>query len=99
DPKLSNAFSEFCRRHVSWLDDYALFRALKEAHGGVAWNEWEPPLVRKDVTALAAARNELNEEIQAQKFYQFLFFRQWFALKAYCNQRGIQLVRDIPIFV
>src|SRR5687767_12908389 len=46
DSKLGTAFSEFCRQHASWLDNYALFRALKDAHGGVAWNEWEPALVR-----------------------------------------------------
>ena len=99
DPNLRNAFAEFCRRHASWLDDYALFRALKDAHGGVAWNEWEPALVRRDSAALDAATRELSNETEAQKFYQFLFFRQWFALKAYCNQRGIKLVGDIPIFV
>ena len=86
--------------NVRWLDDYALFRALKDAHGGVAWNEWEPALVRRDAAALGArSRATSTSEIEAQKFYQFLFFRQWFALKAYCNERGIKLVGDIPIFV
>ncbi len=99
DPKLQLAFADFCRRYVSWLDDYALFRALKEAHGGVAWNEWEPALVRRDPAALETAKRNLSEEIEAQKYYQFLFYRQWFALKADCNQRGIKLVGDIPIFV
>jgi 4-alpha-glucanotransferase len=99
DSKLGNAFAEFCRRHVSWLDDYALFRALKDAHSGVAWNEWEPALARRDPAALEAAKSQLSEQIGAQKFYQFLFFRQWFALKADCNKRGIKLIGDIPIFV
>jgi 4-alpha-glucanotransferase len=91
--------AEFCRRHIAWLDDYALFRALKDEHGGVAWNEWQPALVRREPAALEAARQKLIDEIEAQKFYQFLFFRQWFALKADCNRRGIKLVGDIPIFV
>lgn len=99
DPKLCSAFAEFSGRNVSWLDDYALFRALKDAHGGVAWNEWKPALVRREPAALEIARQELSEQIEAQKFYQFLFFRQWFALKADCNKRGIKLVGDIPIFV
>lgn len=99
DPKLQLAFTDFCRRYVSWLDDYALFRALKDAHGGVAWNEWEPALVRRDLAALETAKKDLSEQIEAQRFYQFLFCRQWFALKADCNQRGIRLVGDIPIFV
>jgi len=97
--ELRNAFAKFCGQHASWLDDYALFRALKDEHGGIAWNEWEPALVRRETRALEAAKQKLSEEIEAQKFYQFLFFRQWFALKADCNRRGIKLVGDIPIFV
>lgn len=96
---LRNLFVEFCRQHVAWLDDYALFRALKDEHGGVAWNEWAPALVRRESAALEAAKERLRDQVEAQKVYQFLFFRQWFALKTYCNQRGIKLVGDIPIFV
>jgi 4-alpha-glucanotransferase len=99
NPELRNLFADFCQQHVSWLNDYALFRALKDEHGGVAWNEWEPALVRREPAALEAAKQKLSDEIEAQKFYQFLFFRQWFALKADCNRRGIKLVGDIPIFV
>src|SRR4029077_4049776 len=99
NPELRNAFAKFCEQHTSWLDDYALFRALKDEHGGVAWNEWQPALVRREAQALANATRQLSQEIEAQKFYQFLFFRQWFALKADCNRRGIKLVGDIPIFV
>src|SRR6185295_5540779 len=84
DPKVTAAFEEFCRSHTSWLDDYALFRALKDAHAGVAWNEWEAALVRRDSAAIGVAKQELKSEVEAQKFYQFLFFRQWFALKTYC---------------
>jgi 4-alpha-glucanotransferase len=97
--ELAAAFSDFCRAQISWLDDYALFRALKDEHGGVAWNEWEPALVRREAAAVAIARHKLTEAVEAQQFYQFLFFRQWFALKADCNRRGIKLVGDIPIFV
>src|SRR6267142_949286 len=99
NPKIGKAFAEFCRQQISWLDDYALFRALKDSHGGVAWNQWEQDLVRRDAVALEIARTQLEADIEAQKFYQFLFFRQWFALKAECNRRGIKLVGDIPIFV
>ena len=99
DTNLRSAFETFAQRYTDWLDDYALFRALKDAHGGVAWNEWEPSLVRRTPAALARAREQLQDEIEAQMFYQFLFFRQWFALKNYCNERGINLVGDLPIFV
>ncbi|MFN2498210.1 MAG: 4-alpha-glucanotransferase [Pyrinomonadaceae bacterium] len=99
DSKLQLAFADFCERSVYWLDDYSLFRALKDAHVGAAWNEWEPALVRREPAALATAKRDLSEQIEAQRFYQFLFYCQWFALKADCNQRGIRLVGDIPIFV
>jgi 4-alpha-glucanotransferase len=99
DARLQEAFRTFCHHYSSWLDDYALFRALKDAHGGVAWNEWETPLVRRDPDALARVREEMREQLEAQKFYQFLFFKQWFALKSYCNERGVKLIGDIPIFV
>jgi 4-alpha-glucanotransferase len=99
DTGLRSAFETFAQSYASWLDDYALFRALKDVHGGVAWNEWDPALVRREPAAIALARDSLRERIEAQKYYQFLFFKQWFALKAYCNDRGIKLIGDIPIFV
>jgi 4-alpha-glucanotransferase len=99
DAGLRDTFLGFCQAAASWLDDYALFQALKDAHGGVAWNEWSARLVRREPEALRIAREELGEQIEAQKFYQFLFFRQWASLKTYCNERGILLVGDIPIFV
>jgi 4-alpha-glucanotransferase len=99
DTNLRSAFETFAQRYADWLDDYALFRALKDAHGGVAWNDWEPALVHRTPAALERAREQLEEEVEAQMFYQFLFFRQWFELKNYCNERGISLVGDLPIFV
>jgi 4-alpha-glucanotransferase len=81
------------------LDDYALFRALKTAAGDLAWHEWESGLARREESALRDARENLRDEIEAHKFFQFLFFQQWFALKSYCNQHGINLIGDIPIFV
>jgi 4-alpha-glucanotransferase len=86
---LRSAFETFAQDHRHWLEDYARFRALKDAHDGAAWNEWES----------TPARDELREEVEAHMFYQFLFFRQWFALKTYANQRGISIVGDLPIFV
>jgi 4-alpha-glucanotransferase len=99
DTKLQSEFEGFARRSSKWLDDYALFRALKDAHKGLAWNDWQPLLARRTPTALDRAREELSEQIEAQMFYQFLFFRQWFALKNYANQNGIKIVGDLPIFV
>ena len=99
DTALRSAFETFAQEQAAWLEDYALFRALKDAHGGVAWNEWEPSLIRRNQAALTRAREELREEVEAHMFYQFLFFRQWFALKKYCNEKGIKIVGDLPIFV
>lgn len=96
---LRNDFEDFVRENSVWLEDYALFRALKDVREGRAWNEWEPELAQRRPAALARAREQLSDEIEAEKFYQFLFFRQWFSLKAYCNERGIKLVGDLPIFV
>ncbi len=99
DTGLRSAFETFAEENASWLDDYALFRALKTAHAGRAWTQWGLPLVRRERAALSQAREKLREDIDAHKFYQFLFFRQWFSLKAYCNERGISLIGDVPIFV
>lgn len=99
DTGLRSAFETFAQQSTDWLEDYALFRALKDAHEGRAWNQWESALVRRTPAALARAREQLRDEIEAQMFYQFLFFRQWFALKNYCHEHGIQVVGDLPIFV
>lgn len=99
DTALRSAFETFAQQQAQWLEDYALFRALKDSHGGIAWNEWEPSLVRRTPAALERARDELREEVEAHMFYQFLFFRQWFDLKTYANERGIHVVGDLPIFV
>ena len=99
DTELRGAFETFAAQNASWLDDYALFRTLKSAHSGLAWHEWNSGLVGREPAALARARVDLREQIEAHKFYQFLFFKQWFALKTYCNERSISLIGDIPIFV
>jgi 4-alpha-glucanotransferase len=99
DQSLRASFDHFSRQASSWLDDYALYRALKDAQGGKSWNEWEPELTRRDGAALKSARAYLHEQVEAQKFYQFLFFKQWGELKTYCHGRNVKLVGDIPIFV
>jgi 4-alpha-glucanotransferase len=99
DTALRSAFETFAQQQANWLEDYALFRALKDANGGVAWNEWESSLVRRTPTAIARAQEQLREEVEAHMFYQFLFFRQWFALKSYANEHGVSIIGDLPIFV
>jgi 4-alpha-glucanotransferase len=91
-----NNFGQFAR---DWLDDYALFRALQKASNGTSWDEWEPALAHRDPKALDAARARLRDEIEAQKFFQYLFFKQWLELKAYCGEKRIKIIGDMPIFV
>ncbi len=96
---LRGKFEMFCRENAFWLDDYALFRAIKAANGHIPWYKWPKPLRLRDDDALHRTRDELSESIEAEKLYQFLFFRQWFAVKEYANGHGIQIIGDIPIFV
>ena len=98
-PALQKTLNSFCAENSSWLDDYALFMALKEAHGGGSWDGWPASLRRREPKALAVARASLALHVLRFSFCQFLFFRQWQALKTYANERGIQIIGDIPIFV
>ena len=92
-------FEAFCTAEADWLDDYVLYRALKQAHDEAPWTQWAPPLVRRDEDALAEARRTHAEAIRKHQFWQFLFDRQWHALQAYCHDREIELFGDVPIYV
>lgn len=96
---LKPAFEAFCDETAGWLDDYALFMALKDRHGGASWLTWELPLIRRETAALDQARSTLGDEVREHQFRQFLFFRAWQALKGHANVQGIRLIGDIPIFV
>jgi len=99
DTGLRADFLAFEQGAGEWLDSYALFRALKDEHEGRAWNTWGSELVRREPHALASARERLREKVEAQKFHQYLFFKQWQALKRYCTERRVKIIGDIPIFV
>jgi 4-alpha-glucanotransferase len=92
-------FAQFCLRHAVWLDDYALFMALSEAHDFDEWCLWPSPLARREPFALAQVAAQHAERIAFWKFCQWCFFRQWLELKAYANERGVQIVGDVPIFI
>ncbi|MBW4647950.1 MAG: 4-alpha-glucanotransferase [Kastovskya adunca ATA6-11-RM4] len=98
-PLLQTEFAGFCDSKASWLDDYALFMALREVHEGQSWHTWEPELAHRQPEALEEWRQRLDAEIQYHKYLQFQFFRQWSELKLYANMRGIQIIGDIPIYV
>ena len=93
------AYAAFGEAQAGWLDDYAVFMALKRAHAGAPWTEWGAELRRRDPEALEVARREQAVEIEGQRVRQFLFFRQWAALSDAAHAAGIQVVGDIPIFV
>jgi len=96
---MREAFDQFCSTNAGWLDDYALFCVFKEMHLGKLWSEWEPRLAKHESATIEMIVPLWMDQIEAQKFFQFLFFRQWFELKTYCHQRGIKILGDIPIFV
>jgi 4-alpha-glucanotransferase len=89
----------FCRENAFWLEEYAMFRAIKFSQGQKSWQEWDEKLKLREPEALMKARQELDAEQFAEKFYQFAFFRQWNALKEHANENGIKIIGDIPIFV
>ena len=95
----ARAFRGFCEEQAAWLDDFALFRALKEAHGGVQWTLWEAGVRAREPAALAAAKKALAQPIAFERFLQFTFDAQWRALRAYAAARGVGLIGDLPIFV
>jgi 4-alpha-glucanotransferase len=92
-------YERFCAAASPWLDDFALFMALKDAHQGVAWTQWEAGIRQRDASAVSEWTVQLAPQIKAIKFWQFEFSRQWQALKAYCREREIRLMGDIPIYV
>jgi 4-alpha-glucanotransferase len=92
-------FEQFCRDRNFWLDDFAFFMALKQSNGGQSWHKWDRAIAKRDPDALAQWRTTLSAEIYHQKFLQYEFFRQWSHVKQYANDRQIQIIGDMPIYV
>jgi 4-alpha-glucanotransferase len=92
-------FAAFCAKKRAWLDDYALFMALKDQHGGAVWTAWEKDIAARQPEAMEHWRQILTDEVERHKYLQYQFFRQWNALKWYAHEHGIRIIGDIPIFV
>jgi 4-alpha-glucanotransferase len=93
------AYQDFCERHAAWLEEFAVFMALKETHDYVMWTLWEPELALRKPAALEQAGHDLHAQIEGHKFIQFEFDRQWSDVKAHCARNGIRVMGDVPIYV
>ena len=98
-PKLREYFRGFCEEERDWLDDYALFMALKTRFDGKVWTDWPEAYALRDPDTLASARIALADEIAFHAYSQFLFFRQWLLLRAAAHARNIRIMGDLAIFV
>jgi 4-alpha-glucanotransferase len=98
-PVLAEELVEFKERHQSWLDDFALFTAIKAAHKGLPWYDWPSDLAMRRPRALTAWKEAHEDEVAKVELCQLLFFRQWRTLRTFANENGVQVLGDIPIFV
>lgn len=92
-------FTSFCEEQSHWLEDFALFVALKEELGSRSWTAWPKKYRDRETGALKQARGRLAHRINLEKFTQFLFYSQWQALKDYCNKRSLSIIGDLPMYV
>lgn len=92
------SFDAFCAEQKSWLNDYALFMALKERFNA-SWNQWEQSIALREPAAIKQWETELAEQITFHKYLQYIFYEQWYRLKSYANGRGIRIIGDLPIYV
>lgn len=92
-------FENFCSEHALWLDDYALFMVLKFRFHGIPWNKWPSEIRHRRPESLRSALTRYHDEVQRELFCQYVFKAQWCRLKSYCNQQGIKITGDMPIYV
>jgi 4-alpha-glucanotransferase len=92
-------FDRFCQEQARWLDDFALFMAVKDAHGQIPWTEWEPDIAGCDPPAVARWLTRCAREVRLHKLIQWLFFEQWQRVREACQARSIDIMGDLPIFV
>jgi len=98
-PEYQKDYQLFCLNNASWLDDYSLFISIKEHFGLRPWFEWEPELKMRNKSVLKHYQNLFTENIEFQKFIQFIFFRQWSMIREYAQKHDILIMGDIPLYV
>lgn len=99
DPEARDRLAAFSEQQGAWLDDFALYQALRDAHNGRAWYDWPEPLRHREHAALQDARERLSGPMELIRFTQWLFFEQWDDLRSYAAERGVLMFGDMPIFV
>ena len=99
DPLKEKKYRSFLSRNKFWLEDYALYMAVKNSFGGVSFSEWDDDIRLRKKAAVAQYKKKYEEEIGFYKFIQYEFDKQWMALKTYANKKGIEIIGDIPIYV
>src|SRR5262249_9059810 len=97
--RLKDEYLAFIGQAGWWLEDYATYLAIKDTHEGREWTTWDPLLRDREDNAMHFFRENHAIEISAQKFYQYLFFKQWLSLARYANEHGVKIIGDAPIFV
>lgn len=95
----ANKFLLFREKHAEWLEDYALFMALKETHKGQAWIKWEENLIKRDPQTLQERSRQLRDTMDFHRYLQYLFFYQWTELRKYCHSKGLWIIGDLPIYI
>ncbi len=95
----NEAYSVFIQENAYWLEDYALFMALKNAHNDISWQEWDNSLRVRDAAAIEKIKAAYQKEIELYRFIQYKFSEQWYRLKNYANSKGVYIIGDIPIYV
>lgn len=92
-------FESFCQENAHWLEDYALFTVLESHFGGRVWNRWPKEIRDRKAKRMEALKEKFRDSMEMEKFFQYLFSKQWLSLKGYCNSKGIQIIGDVPIYV
>lgn len=92
-------YAKFCRDNKFWLEDYALYMAVKNSFGGVSFTEWDEPIKKRDKKAVSEYKRKYAKEIDFYRFLQYKFLTQWKALKEYANKKGIKIIGDIPFYI
>ena len=93
------SYQKFINENAAWLEDYSLYMAIKDSLNGISWIEWPKELKNREKDALAEAREKLTKEVGFYCFQQYWFFKQWTELKTYANEKGVEIIGDVPIYV